>query len=333
MKASFPSPLTETRHLPNPARGKKGEAHMKTWIGMRLFILAILLVAFTPSTALPWGWGAHDHLAKGFGAVLPDNYGAVLPDVYAAAPSLEGQGEFFWQTHYEFCDFENEAKPVLPGVGRAFGSHNELFLADYSAHIQNLTLGGGEGYVIVKQNQLISKKNIKIFKIITRSLPPEIANLIVIKVAHAAVELGVDTMLKRNQDPAWGARLLLAAYLRDPKIPDLLVKAYGDVIDPSVIRNAEAVFRQGVINYSWAFLFKEEVTVQLLMAQAADQLRQDVQLISGGAYSLDVDPNDLASLLYAAIDLVKDDYFTELSETLGLIQATNLDTMCEGSSP
>jgi hypothetical protein len=334
---SFPSPLTETRHLLNPARGKKGEAHMKTWIVMRLFILAVLLLAFTPSTALPWGWGAHGYFANRFGAVfgsqnLQENYGAVLPDVYAAVPSLEVQELFFWQTHYEFCDFVKEAKPVLPAVGRAFGSHNEDFLADYSAHIQNLTLGiHGEGYVMVKQNQLVSE-NSEIFEKIRGSLPPYVANLIVDRVAHAAVELAVDFMLKRNQDPAWGARLFLAASFRDPRIPDLLAEAYKDVIDESVIRNAEAVFRQGVITYSWAFLFKEEVTVQLLVAQAADQLRQDVQLISGGALSLDVDPNDLALLLYAAMDLVEDDYFTELSDTLRVIRG-NLHTMCEASSP
>lgn len=132
-------------HLPNPARGKKGEAHMKTWIGMRLFILAVLLVAFTPSTALPWGWGTHSFLIKESGGVLPDNYGAVLPDVYAAVPlDVQGQliqGKFIWQTHYEFCDFVNVAKPDFPGVGRAFGSHNEDFLADHSAHKENLTLG------------------------------------------------------------------------------------------------------------------------------------------------------------------------------------------------
>jgi hypothetical protein len=224
-----------------------------------------------------------------------------------------------------------EAKPVLPAVGRAFGSHNEDFLADYSAHIQNLTLGTPGGYVIIKQNQLVSE-NSGIFKNITESLPPPVARLIVDRAAHAAVELAVDFMLKRNQDPAWGARLFLAAIFRDPRIPDLLAEAYKDEIDESVIRNAEAVFRQGVITYSGAFLFEEAVTVQLLVAQAADQLRRDVELISGGELSLVVNPNDLAFILYAAMDLVEGDYFTELSATLRMIRA-NLHTMCEASSP
>ncbi len=305
---------------------------------LRLFILAVLLLVFTPSTALPWGWGTHAYFANRFGAFfgsqnLQEIYGAVLPDAYAAIPSLEVQEQFFWQTHYEFCDFVKEAKPVLPAVGRGFASHNEDFGADYSAHIQNLTLGtqAQGGYVIVKQYQLVTS-NIPLFNKITESLPSDVAELVVARAAHAAVEVAVDLWLKREQDPAWGVRLFLAASFRDPRIPDLLVKAYKNEIDTSVIRNAETVFRQAAISYSSAFLFEEEVTVQLLAAQAADQLRRDVELISGGTLSLVVDPNDLAVILYAAMDLVKDDYFTELSATLEMIRA-NLYTMCEALSP
>ncbi|MDH3383870.1 MAG: hypothetical protein OEM42_07410, partial [Deltaproteobacteria bacterium] len=171
-------------------------------------------------------------------------------------------------------------------------------------------------------------ENTELFMNITDSLPPEVAKLVVDRAAHAAVEVAVDLWLKRKQDPAWGARLFLAASLRDSRIPDLLVEAYKNEpgIDESVIRNAEAVFRQAAIAYSWAFLHKEEVTVQLLAAQAADQLRQDVYLISGGSYDLVVDPNDLAVILYAAMDLVKDDYSRELSATLWMIRA-NLYTI------
>ena len=306
---------------------------MKTVRDMRLFILVVLLLAFAPSTALPWGWGAHAYFANRFGAFfgprnLQEIYGAVLPDMYAAIPSLSGQDHFYWQTHYNFDEFVHEARPVLPAVGRGFASHNEDWGADSTAHIQNLTLGiPGEGYVIVKQNQLVSE-NTELFMNITDSLPPEVAKLVVDRAAHAAVEVAVDLWLKRKQDPAWGARLFLAASLRDSRIPDLLVEAYKNEpgIDESVIRNAEAVFRQAAIAYSWAFLHKEEVTVQLLAAQAADQLRQDVYLISGGSYDLVVDPNDLAVILYAAMDLVKDDYSRELSATLWMIRA-NLYTI------
>lgn len=314
---------------------------MRTWIGTRLFILAVLLLVFTPSTALPWGWGTHAYFANRFGAFfglqnLQEIYGAVLPDAYAAVPSLDVQKQFFWQTHYEFCDFVKEAKPVLPAVGRGFASHNEEFGADSSAHIQNLTLRPPVqgGYVIVKQYQLVTN-NISLFNKITESLPTnatDVAEKVVAAAAHAAVEVAVDLWLKREQAPAWAGRLFLAAGFRDPRIPGLLVKAYENRIDESVIRNAEAVFRQAVISYSSAFLFEEELTVQLLAAQAADQLRQVVELESRGTLSLVVDPNDLAVILYAAMDLVKDDYFEELSATLGMIQA-NLSTMCEASSP
>jgi hypothetical protein len=329
-------PCFRWKFVINRARGKKGEAHMKTWKEMRLFILAVLLLAFTPSTALPWGWGTHAYFANQFGAFfgsqnLQEIYGAVLPDAYAAIPSLEVQEQFFWQTHYEFCDFVKKAKPVLPAVGRGFASHNEDSGADYSAHIQNLTLGTQGGYVIVKQYQLVIN-NILLFNKITESLPSDVAELVVARAAHAAVEVAVDLWLKREQDPAWGARLFLAASFRDPRIPVLLVKAYKNEIDKSVIRNAEAVFRQAAISYSSAFLFEEEVTVQLLAAQAADQLRQDVELISEGTLSLVVDPNDLAVILYAAMNLVKDDYSEELSATLGMIRA-NFYTMCEALSP
>jgi len=297
-----------------------------------LFILAALLLAFTPSTALPWGWGAHAYFANRFGAFfglrnLQEIYGAVLPDVYAAIPSLAVQEQFYVPTHYNFVEFVQEARPVLPAVGRGFASHNEIWGADSTAHIQNLTLGTEGGYVIVKQNQLV-ENNKALFDEITVSLPPPIAELVVNRAAHAAVEVAVDLWLRRKQDPAWGARLFLAASLRDSRIPDLLVKAYKDEpgIDESEIRNAEAVFRQAAIAYSWAFLHKEEVTVQLLSAQAADQLRQDVELISNGSIELAVDPNDLTPILYAAMELVKDDYFGELSATLGMIRA-NLYTI------
>ena len=120
--------------------------------GSALGLLALLICAVP---AYPWGWAAHTYVVDHAGtkrpaANLQEIYGSLAPDTFnylsVADPSLQPiQDLLHGETHERPFPIWENASPELKPLAYGFVSHNEAWGEDWTAHIQNLTIGGREG--------------------------------------------------------------------------------------------------------------------------------------------------------------------------------------------
>ncbi len=294
-----------------------------------IVLAAALIVTLAPAIASPWGWATHTYLVKQLAGDDGDAiYGALVPDMGQVMDPVTG-AFLQEQTHHKFERLVGKGFAMgLPDAAYGFASHNEFWGADNTAH------NPVSGYVTLKTVQLVSLTGLdaQLHALLlangvtdpdASSLAAQFAGVI----AHEAVEYAVDIALGETRDPAVGGSLADAAYLRDPGIPDLVVRAYGHNLAArfrlpvpaaeGLLRAAESDFQAFMVGYgSLLALGDRQVIVGALAQQGADRLHAYVLALTG--LDVTVPAGNLASVLDAAF-LVTGDCVPALDATLGLL--------------
>jgi hypothetical protein len=289
--------------------------------------LALLLL---PQPLPAWGTATHVYLAKKLGhqlgrANIQEMYGATLPDFPMLMFGSPYQGFLYRKTHYEFMQLVQRAPLGYPkATAFGFASHNEAWGADYSAHIQALTLGGSGGYIVRKIPTLKAALYPSVVALLNRRAiyDPTLADQVSTTLADTALEAAVDLRLSRKEFPEAGVEMMLASALRGSWVPSFLAAAFAkdlasyagvsETQAQSLLVDAEAQNRQYVATYGGALSQPNRLElVAALIAQAAVEVVP--QLGDPGA-------SDLVALIrYSLVrgdDLIRFDYAAEVEATL-----------------
>ena len=299
----------------------------------KLFCLASLSILLT-STALSWGNATHMYFAKHLStkpgpANFNEMYGAVLPDAFNFMFDANGQ-YLYAQTHENFQPIYTLAwNPHLKEIAFGDVSHNQLFGADWTAHIDGFTTDGG--YAVEKGMSLTPSLVPTLLTILTDAgldqyTAEAIAQGIAPALGHDLSETAVDLLVKRNLDPIIGKQMHLAAQTRHHDVPFLLSAAYAEGLGTfagistddatKMIIGSEKEFRQYIMQYGQAFTLPESQTIALLATQTAPIAKMYIEAATGNAVTVTVTPEQVAYFIYAAISNVQSDYAEELSRTL-----------------
>ena len=213
----------------------------------RIGILAALCV-LAAAPAFPWGMGAHLWIAEQIVVVPPGSdlqwaafYGGMLPDIDASYYLLNRSSvglvrDLTHGTGYGYVVQCAGSDPLLLAFAAGWVTHNEVWAADFYAHLANPCVPGAvPGYVIAKSAVL-------------SGLPGAVRG--------DYIETAIDLLLKRNMDPNLGSRICRAARQRNPRIPGLLVAAYSPPLFRDTLTRAEAVFRDSAISYGNILMFR-----------------------------------------------------------------------------
>ena len=302
----------------------------KTLISTCIVFIALALFS---STAFSWGVATHAYIGKELGhkygySNLQEMYGAMAPDIpwimFDAPEDI--RNAFGRQTHYEFERVANVAWwRSQRAFAYGFATHNEVWGADHWAHIQYKPPGSEvfiePGYTKdqaqILKNTWYPNGNPGFWALVeTLGKEPGFA----LFVAEAAIEHGIDILVKQNEDPTIGLSMFLAAWLRSPSVPWLLVRAYAANWDQtSLIMGAEKEFRQLIMLYGLALL--QDDTVDAVAEIAATQ------------FGYLIDPNEITpeelkllagQVLTGAITLCAPSYSAVLNYTIDAI-ADELD--------
>jgi hypothetical protein len=217
-----------------------------------------------------------------------------------------------------------------------FVSHNEVWGADYTAHISGLTFGQGVGYINAKAMVLLDTPidptgpyepdlNPK-FSEIFSSIGMEPQQQLII--AHVIAEYAIDIMLKNDVDRSIGRKLKVAARAKSSNFPSLLVDAYAadyavnctgiDYLTAAhIITSAEAEYRNDMASYGKAISQSEPVAVQLI----SEQIVALAPGFLGGP--LPIPEADAVEIVKAAIYVsmeICDDYITEINATIEFVE-------------
>jgi len=314
----------------------------KTFITLGLVCVSFLL----PAAAFPWNQATHAYISDRLGARmgndnLQEMWGSVAPDFfnYIFDPAV-CPGWVSDQTHgtcnrtctetflkvWEAAESEKE-----DALAYGFLSHNEAWGADHVAHEASITLGGDEGYIIIKAKKLLDEPlestSLQTFGDVFESsfgMSDEQALL----VAHGISEYAIDIMLGREVDPRLGRKLATAARSETKRFADLLVKAYAadyavecfggdEATAASVLTAAEKGHRKDMIYLGQAISRPEPVAVQLL----AEQLVAILPDLLGDALDGGL-PGNAVEIIEAGIlrsmDLC-DDYKAEIAATIEFV--------------
>lgn len=294
---------------------------------IRFLILSIIIVS--PST---WAWptGMHAYIADKLHERenyrnINEMYGAMAVDVFIFIFNTQMD----LATHTDFIKVWDAADPKSRqqhALAFGFVAHNDVWGMDYTAHHAGRTFGQQEGYVIAKaailekiiKDALLAKQD-PLYQVVNQ-LPAPLAALFF----HTLVEGGIDILMKKL-DPLIGYKVSLAALLRSPQFPSLLVKAYatdfsalvgGEDKAKQLILQAEANFRKTMISYGQALTQKRKTAIKLIAAQT-------VELAQGflAAANIQLPPGvDIAPLIEEgirqSIAICKDDFADEVEATL-----------------
>ena len=243
--------------------------------GSVLGLLALLLCAVP---AYPWGWAAHTYVidqvgAKETGANLQEVYGGMAADTFnyltLADPNLAPvQNILFHEAHYRPLPLWENAPPSLKPLAYGFVSHNEAWGEDWTAHIQNLTIGGHEGYVIIKAKALASE--------LSAALQGAVGTDALLVVSHELIEYGIDLLVRQDLDRGIGQQMAQAALQRNPTFPGLLAATFGPTLAPlgftsaqaaELIIGAEAQYRTTMVMYGLILATPDDAQMQDLLVQ------------------------------------------------------------------
>jgi hypothetical protein len=272
----------------------------------RQFAVCLLVVALVlASTGLvyAWGSGTHVYIAD---RVFPEcgdktnlHYGSVAPDLYdRAAP--EKWPTAFHDTHYTYIDLRSEAwSPASEAFADGWLTHNEEWGADHSAHIENPCEPGEPGYVIGKAADLVS---------MFPHLDPGLA--------HLVIEAGVDLLVKENQDPALGDKLVQAGRYRSRHdlclLTRVLVLEEGRT-DLLTLALADLAHRAFLIGYGTALALPRPLD-RLAVAALFVALAREF-------YDTQIPLREMFLILRSSIDLCKDDYPNTITQAIEDIKA------------
>jgi len=263
---------------------------------LEVLLLATALAFANPSLVYAWGSATHIYIAD---AVFPQcadkvnlHYGSVAPDLYGRAPP-DRWPTAFQDTHYNYIDLRGCAwSPASRAFVNGWLTHNELWGADRSAHVGKPS--GGSGYVIEKAQLL---------KSLFRGLDPDFA--------HLVVEAAVDLLVKENQDPGIGNKLIRAAQSRSPQDLYLLASVLvlgGARTDLGTLVWAELAHRAFLIGYGTALAlptpFDRLALAGLFVALARE------------AYGTEIPLGEMLVALMAADVLCRYDYLPVITQTI-----------------
>lgn len=261
---------------------------MKTSSIITLIFSIILPLTLSPSPADAFSSATHIYIAD---QALPNTsasnklyYGSIAPDLALYVLSPEKWPTSFEDTHYDYIDLRTYARGTKQKTfALGWLTHNEEWGADYYAHISYQP--GSSGYVTEKA-QILSTMT---------GLAPEFA--------HYAIEVAIDLLVKRNQDPEVGQKLLRAAMLRSPQDRLLLYTVLVNEekrTDWTALTVSELSFRSLTSRYaaSLAMPFPRDLKS---LASLGSQLASEI-------YGIQLSSEELLNLLRISMILCESDY-------------------------
>ena len=333
----------------------KGKVAKKSLLTLGLICV---LLAMVPAAAFSWGDATHVYISDRLKARagynnLNEMWGSLGPDIFNFI--FDDTLCPFWlaeQTHGttdpdsfdpdSFMKVWNAASTTAEkALAYGFVSHNEVWGADFTAHIHGLTFGQDKGYIEAKAIVLLNTpinptephdSNLnptfgEVFASIDMSLKQQRT------IAHVIAEYAIDIMLKNHVDHLLGQKVKLAARFGSPKFPSLLVDAYAadyaencpDIDLPTatyIITSAEAEYRGNMISYGQAISRAEPIAVKLI----ANQIVALAPGFLGGelpipeAYAVEI----VKAAIYGSMAICPD-YVTEINATIEFVE-NNLNT-------
>ena len=302
------------------------------------FIACLLFLLLIPASGFGWGLATHTYFADKLGKSrgyrhLQELYGSMAPDMFNPLFALPYHDYLRLQTHIHFDKVMNRARTKnLKAFAFGFTSHNDAWGADFTAHHDGRTTPG-IGYTIAQVVVLApvfedSFEQILLDNNVNPDQAKEIAAEYAPSVAHVAAELAVDILIKRNEAPGIGKKMLRAAQFRSPAIPALLVAAYAaDFARESglnyfaaaaIILGAEKAQKGYVSYYGYMFTKNEAKLIQLISAYSAELA--ELVLKAGKDIDISIPHETVANLLIQTIALVESSYAAEIAATLAYLR-------------
>lgn len=301
----------------------------------------VTLGALVSTMAFGWGNATHTYFAKKLGAKvalanMQEMYGAVLPDVFNYVFDQNG-AILADQTHHNFMPFVLAAQDhcALKATAFGFACHNDVWGADWTAHHQGFGLEEGLGWIIMKTDQFAPSLVPDLTLILENAgLDEGTASAFAAGIAPTLgedlLETAVDIMMKRNEDPRVGSEMLTAAQTRKPDVGLLLASVYAGALSPmpeseakALIVGAEGQFHSILVNYGKAFCVPEPMTIKALAAFDAPIAEAAIEGAvfqqAGIPIDVTVSPSLVESFLEQAVNAVKDDYASQISQTLAYL--------------
>jgi hypothetical protein len=312
-----------------------------------VFASTCFLLALMPAAAFSWGDATHVYISDRLKARagyknINEMWGSLGPDIFnfifdeALCPAWLAD-QTHGRTTDSFMNVWNAADTTAErALAYGFVSHNEVWGADYTAHVSGITFGQDVGYIWAKAMILLdtpldptqpydSASNPKFAEIFDGiGLIPEQQQLI----AHVIAEYAIDIMLKNDVDHFLGQKVRFAARFRNPKFPELLVDAYAadyanncPGIDlstaASIIASAESEYRNGMISYGQVISRAEHVAVRLIAEQI---VALAPGFLGGPLPELGIDPVDLVEMAIYDSMAICSDYLDEINATIDFVE-------------
>jgi len=213
-------------------------------------------------------------------------YGSIGPDIDFFVKRSEKWPSAFEDTHYNFVDLRPFAStPAQAAFANGWFTHNERdsWGADHFAHVD-------PGYVVNRAKQLTG-------------LPADFA--------HLAIEVAVDVLLRDNDDPQLGNKLLSALQrhsLQDHYLLIDLLVTKENKTDRLTLNLAEINFRLIMTQYARALSLPDPDNKEAIAKWGA--------MLARKLYGANIPSSTLLNYLLDAIDLVKDDYKETVDATI-----------------
>jgi hypothetical protein len=316
----------------------------KEW--MMLGVCFLILFSFSIE-AFSWGDATHIYISDRLKARFDLNninemWGSLGPDIFnfifdqALCPIWLAE-----QTHggptESFVKVWNAAGTTSEkALAYGFISHNEVWGADYTAHISGLTFGQDVGYINAKAMVLLDTPIDPTgpydpglnptFNEIFSSIGLEPDQQLII--AHVIAEYAIDIMLKNDVDRSIGRKLKVAARARSSKFPVLLAEAYAAdyaancagidyLTAASIITSAESKYRNNMISYGKVISLSEPIAVQLIAKQV---VALAPAFIGGPLLIPEADAVEIIkAMIYVSMEIC-DDYITEINATIEFVE-------------
>ncbi len=304
----------------------------------RSFVVCFVLSLLIPTYVYAWGSATHvyfaNQLGKSWGYLnLQEMYGAMVPDMFN---TMFGSPYFDYlrsQTHEEFEKVVSHATTKgLKAFAYGYASHNDVWGADYTAHYDGRTTTE-IGYVSAQIDALTPTFEAAIEQVLLdNNIDPAQAKELAVQfapsVAHGSAEVAVDILIKRNEDPEIGKRILHAAQLRSPAVPVLLVTVYATdfarefdlsfLTAPGIIVGTGEAYRGFVSYYGYIFTKGESETIRLLSVYGAKLAELFMMAVKG--LDITIPPEAMTDLLALAIAQVESTYADEVAATLAYLE-------------
>jgi len=278
------------------------EVRMKKLLKIGAFLIAVTLT-LAPTLAQAFNPAAHIYIAdqvfKDCSRKINLYYGSIAPDLamYVTMPAKWPTA--FDDTHHDYIDLRSCA---LGSTQKAFAkgwlTHNEEWGADHYAHGTE----GNPGYVIEKAELLLDQT--------------DLLSDNDIDFAHYAIEVAIDLLVKKNDDPNLGGKLLISNLFRSWQDRHLLVKVLvwkKRRTDWLTLATAELTFRNLVGRYALALAISS-LEDKGVLVELGVQLAEEM-------YEIEVTPAEVMAILNAAIMLCEDDYESVIEEAIDGIRS------------